>query len=74
MAGFPLRRFCLVAVIDSCLLTSEPFEDASYATGVTQIFEPGLNESTGGERASDVAELGRSMQLSTEVSTSGAMA
>jgi hypothetical protein len=64
----------LLAVIDSCLLTSESLEDACDATGVFQILEPGLDEAAGRQRTSDVAQLGCSMQLSAEISASGAVA
>jgi hypothetical protein len=63
----------LVAVIDSCLLTSESLQDACDATGVFQIFESGMNESTGCQRTSDIPELGCPMELSTEIGTGGAM-
>ena len=68
------RRFCLLAVIDSCLLTSESLEDASDATGVFQILKSGLDESTCRERSSDVAKLGRPMQLSAQVGARCAVA
>ena len=63
LAGLPLRRLCLVAVIDSCLLTSESLEHPGHTTGVLQILQPCLYQATGCERASHVAQLGSSMQL-----------
>jgi len=47
LPGFPLRRFGLVAVIDSCLLTSESLEHPGDAAGVLQIFEPGVYQAAG---------------------------
>jgi len=56
------------------MLTSESLQDASDATGVFQILEPGLNQSTGCKCTSDVTELGCAMQLSAEVGAGGAVA
>src|SRR4249920_120041 len=73
LAGFPLRCFGLVAVMDSCLLTSESLEHPGEAAGVLEILEPGMDEAARRQRARDIAQLGCSMQLSTEVAAGGAV-
>ena len=73
LAGFPVRRLGLVAVIDSCLLTSESLEHAGHTTGVLQILESGLYQATGRERARHIAQLGSPVQLCTEIGACGAM-